>query len=599
WNVIKVIWGDKWDKLLAKDKTGLLQKRMEECVDGDYQAYKGKDGEYVRKHFFGKYPELLELVKDYTDEEIWALNRGGHDPKKVYCAYRKAMQHNGQPTVILAKTVKGFGMGSAGEGQNITHNKKKMSPEEIKEFRDRFQLPISDEELVNVPFYKPSEDSPEIKYLHSRRKHLGGYLPERKVKSLPLDNVPTLDSFAPLLQDTGERKISTTMAIVRILSLLLKDKEIGKRIVPITPDESRTFGMEGLFRQYGIYSSNGQLYTPEDAEQLMFYKESHSGQILEEGLTEAGAFSSWMAAGTSYCFRDFPMIPMYIFYSMFGFQRIGDLIWAASDIRARGFLVGATSGRTTLAGEGFQHNDGQSQVMASLVPNCVSYDPTFSFELAVIVQEGLKRMYKDQEDIFYYITVTNENYHHPQMPEGISDGIIKGMYLYKSTENSIVNLLGCGAILLEVIKASEYLLSEYDISSNVWSVTSFTELKREANNVERFNRLNPSKNPRLSYVQECLPSKDVPVIAATDYVRAYSDQIRSEINGDFVSLGTDGFGRSDTRLELRKFYEVDSNSIVIAVLGVLARNGKISVDVVEDAIRKFDIEPNSTDPFII
>ncbi len=599
WNVIKVIWGDKWDKLFAKDSKGLLQKRMEECVDGDYQAYKGKDGKYVRKHFFGKYPELLEMVKGYTDEEIWAFNRGGHDPKKVYCAYDKAINHSGQPTVILAKTVKGFGMGSAGEGQNITHNKKKMSSEEIKEFRDRFNLPISDEELKNVPFYKPPKDSEEIKYLHSRRQKLGGYLPVRKVNSLPLRKLPTLDDLSSLLQDTGDRKISTTMAIVRILSLLLKDKEIGKMIVPITPDESRTFGMEGLFRQYGIYSSNGQLYTPEDAEQLMFYKESQSGQILEEGLTEAGGFSSWLAAGTSYCYRNFPMIPIYIFYSMFGFQRIGDLIWAASDIRARGFLIGATAGRTTLAGEGFQHNDGNSQVMASLVPNCISYDPTFAFEVAVIVQEGLKRMYMDEEDIFYYITVMNENYHHPKIPEGINEGIIKGMYLYKGEDSPSINLLGSGTILLEVIKAAEYLLAEYNIIANVWSVTSFTELKREATSVERYNRLNPSKKPKLSYVKTCLPEADSPVIAVTDYVRAYSEQIRSEIIADYVSLGTDGFGRSDTRLKLRKFYEIDSNSIVVAALTSLVKTGKVSVKTVKDAIDKFGIRSDSVDPFRI
>lgn len=597
WNVIKLIWGDKWDKLFAKDKLGILQKRMEECVDGDYQAYKGKDGKYVREHFFGAYPELLEMVKDYSDEEIWSLNRGGHDPKKVYNAYHRAVNSTGGPTVILAKTVKGFGMGSAGEGQNITHNKKKMSVDEIKEFRDRFNLPIADDKLEDIPFYAPDKDSPEIKYLLKRRQELGGFLPERKFvpKVLP---VPGLDDFATLLGDTQDRNISTTMAAVRALSIMLKDKEIGRRVVPITPDESRTFGMEGLFRQYGIYSSVGQLYTPEDSQQLMFYKESKSGQILEDGLTEAGAFSSWLAAGTSYSFRDEPMIPVYIFYSMFGFQRIGDLIWAASDILARGFLFGATSGRTTLAGEGLQHNDGHSHVMSSLVPNCISYDPAFSYELAVIIQHGLERMYAKQENVFYYITIMNENYHHPAMPEGANDGIIKGMYLYQEADNADINMLGSGTILLEVIKAANILKEKFAINANIWSVTSFTELKRNANDVERYNRLHPLEEHKTSYAAECF-KQNIPVVAATDYVRSYADQIRSEISTDYLVLGTDGFGRSDTRKRLREFFEVDANSIVVASLTVLMRQGKVTKQVVADAIQEFGIDKEAIEPYYL
>ncbi len=599
WNVLKVIWGGKWDKLFAKDTSGLLQKRMEECVDGDYQAYKGKDGKYVRKHFFGKYPELAAMVKDYTDDEIWALNRGGHDSKKVYSAYKKATQNKGAPTVILAKTVKGFGMGSAGEGQNITHSKKKMTPDEIREFRDRFDLPISDDELENVPYYRPSDSSAEIKYLQKKRKNLGGYLPERVAPTKVL-NVPKLEEFAALLQDSKDREISSTMALVRMLGIMLKNKNIGKRIVPITPDESRTFGMEGLFRQYGIYSSVGQLYTPEDSEQLMFYKESKDGQILEGGLNEAGAFCSWLAAGTSYSCRDEPMIPVFIFYSMFGFQRIADLIWAAADMRARGILIGATSGRTTLAGEGLQHTDGHSQVMASLVPSCISYDPTFSYEVAVIMQEALERMYVREEDVFYYITTMNESYHHPAMPNNSKEGILKGMYLLQKAKKKVdITLLGSGSILLEIIKAAGYLSEHYNINANVWSVTSFNELKREAISVERKNKLNPTKDVQKSYVQNCLGDQDAPIVAATDYVRAYADQIRSEISSQYVVLGTDGFGRSDTRKELRKFFEVDCNAIVIAVLYALVKEGNVEQTILTKAIKTFNINPDSDDPFLI
>lgn len=597
WHVIKLIWGSRWDKLLAQDSYGLLQQRMEECVDGDYQAYKCKDGKYVREHFFGKYPELLAMVSGYTDEEIWSLNRGGHDPKKVYTAYHNAVNHKGQPTVILAKTVKGFGMGAAGEGQNVTHNKKKMTYEELQVFRDRFNLPISDEELHSIPYCSFPKGSAELEYLHSKRAALGGSLPARVVKTKQL-MVPALETFKVLLESTQERQISTTMAAVRFLSVLLKDHNLGKRVVPITPDESRTFGMEGLFRQYGIYSSVGQLYTPEDSEQLMFYKETKSGQILEDGLTEAGAFSSWLAAGTSYAYRNEPMIPIYIFYSMFGFQRIGDLIWLAADILARGFLLGATAGRTTLAGEGLQHNDGHSQVMASLVPNCISYDPAFAYEVAVIMQYGLYRMYQQQENIFYYITITNENYQHPAMLDDIKEGIIKGIYLYKAAEQPVINLLGSGTILLEVIAAAKILLEDFGIVANVWSVTSFTELKREANDVERYNRLNPAAEQKTSYVATCL-NGDLPVVAVSDYVRAYADQIRSEIKSEYIVLGTDGFGRSDTRKKLREFFEIDSNSIVLAALTALKNSNNISLAEFNAATDKLSINNNEIAPYYL
>lgn len=596
WHVIKLIWGSKWDSLLAQDHQGILQKRMDECVDGDYQNFQGRDGKYIREQFFGKYPELMQMVAEYSDEEIRRLNRGGHDPEKVYTAYHQAISNKDAPTVILAKTVKGFGMGATGESKNTTHNKKKMSLDEIKAFRDRFNIPISDDAIADIPYCRFAEDSQEAQYLHKHRRKLGGYLPVRKVVDIPLA-IPTLDSFSTLLAGSGDRKISTTMAVVRMLSILLKDQKIGKRIVPITPDESRTFGMESLFRQYGIYSSIGQLYTPEDADNLLYYKEATDGQILAEGITEAGALASWIAAGTSHACRNQPMIPIYIFYSMFGFQRVGDLIWAAADMRARGFLIGATAGRTTLAGEGLQHNDGHSLVMSSLVPNCISYDPAFSYEIAVIIQHGLNRMYQQQEDVFYYITAMNENYEHPMMPEGCAAGIIKGMYALSKKSKAVIELLGSGAILMQVIKAANYLEKTFNIVANVWSVTSFTELKREADIIERDNRLSVDYQ-NISYVKTCL-NNNLSVIAATDYVRAYADQIRQEINQEYIVLGTDGFGRSDTRESLRNFYEVDCNSIVFAALTALHRQDIVSQEDLVKAIDKLGINTKNAPPFTI
>ena len=494
WNVIKVIWGSNWDALLARDKIGLLRKRMEECVDGEYQAFKSRDGAYVRKEFFGKYPELLEMVSGMTDDEVWQLRRGGHDPIKVYAAYAEAVTHRGQPTVILAKTIKGYGMGAAGEGMNITHQQKKMDVEELKEFRDRFKIPVTDDQIAEVPFYRPADDSVEMQYLRERRKTLGGSLPQRRRKSAALE-VPPLVAFDAQLKSTDDREVSTTMAFVRILSALVRDKNIGNRVVPIVPDESRTFGMEGMFRQLGIFSQVGQLYKPEDAGQLMFYREYQNGQILQEGINEAGAMSSWIAAATSYSTHNLPMIPFYIFYSMFGFQRVGDLAWAAGDSRCRGFLLGGTSGRTTLNGEGLQHADGHSHMLASTIPNCIAYDPTYAYELAVIIHDGLRRMLAEQEDVFYYITLMNENYVHPAMPEGAEEGILKGMYPAKDGGNGKgprVQLLGSGTILREVIAAADLLRDDYGVASDVWSVPSFTELRRDGIEVERWNMLHPT-----------------------------------------------------------------------------------------------------------
>ena len=521
WNVIKVVWGGRWDPLLAHDKEGLLQKRMQECVDGDYQAYKANDGAYVREHFFGKSPELKKMVEHLTDDEIWRLNRGGHDPQKVYAAYAKAVEHRGGPSVILAKTIKGYGMGEAGEALNITHQQKKMSVEQLRVFRDRFSIPITDDEIAELPFYRPAEDSPEIRYLKKQRETLGGYLPSRSsvVESLP---IPELSAFSAVTQGLGTREISTTMAFVRILGLLLKDKVLGPRIVPIVPDECRTFGMEGLFRQIGIYSPVGQLYTPVDHEQVMFYREARDGQILEEGINEAGAFCSWIAAATSYSSNKLAMIPFYIYYSMFGFQRIGDLAWAAGDIQARGFLLGGTAGRTTLAGEGLQHQDGHSHLLASTIPNCVTYDPTFAYELAVIIQNGLYRMFDRQDNVFFYITVMNENYTHPDMPVGVEEGIIKGMYLLDEVKKPLkhhVQLLGSGTILREVIEAARLLKADFSVSADIWSVTSFNELRRDGLAVERRNRMHPLKIQEKSYVELQLGERQGPVIAATDYMR--------------------------------------------------------------------------------
>ena len=591
WNVIKVVWGSRWDPLLAMDTKGLLKKRMDECVDGDYQTFKSKNGAYVREHFFGKYPELREMVANMSDDEIWALNRGGHDPHKVYAAYHEATHNaNGRPTVILAKTIKGYGMGSSGEAQNIAHQAKKMDLDSLRKFRDRFGIPISDEDLPNVPYYKPAEDSPEMKYMRERRAALGGFLPSRRPVKAPLA-VPGLHVFDSQLGDSGEREYSTTMAFVRMLGTLLKDKNIGRQIVPIVPDESRTFGMEGMFRQYGIWSSQGQNYVPQDADQLMFYKESKDGQMLQEGINEPGAMSSWIAAATSYANHGIPMIPFYIYYSMFGFQRIGDLAWAAGDMRARGFMLGGTAGRTTLNGEGLQHEDGHSHIQAGLIPNCVSYDPTFSYELAVILQDGLRRMYGEQEDIFYYITLMNENYTHPAMPQGAEQGIIKGMYLLKDGGDAQVKvqLMGSGTILREVMAAADLLRNDFGIASDIWSVTSFNELRRDGMEAARFNLLHPAEPAKQSFVEQQLSGRSGPFIAATDYIRNYADQIREYVPGRYVVLGTDGFGRSDSRAKLREFFEVDRYYVALAALSALAREGKIDAARVQDAIAKYGI----------
>jgi pyruvate dehydrogenase E1 component len=602
WNVIKVIWGRYWDPLLAKDHDGLLQRRMMEAVDGEYQNFKARDGAYVREHFFGKYPELRQMVAGMSDKDIWRLNRGGHDPYKIHAAYASAVSHKGQPTVILAKTVKGYGMGRAGEGQNITHQQKKMDVTALKQFRDRFHVPVTDELIADTPFYRPAEDSPEIKYLKAARAKLGGSLPVRHASIPPL-KVPDLAIFDALLKSTEEREISTTMAFVRAFTALIRNKELGPRVVPIVADESRTFGMEGMFRQLGIYSSVGQLYEPVDAGELMFYKEDKAGQILQEGINEAGAFCSWMAAGTSYANHGQHMIPFYIFYSMFGFQRIGDFAWAAGDIQARGFLLGGTSGRTTLNGEGLQHEDGHSHLLSSTIPNCVSYDPTFGYELAVILHDGLKRMYEKMENIFYYITVMNENYTHPAMPKGAEAGILKGMYLFREAPDAKkprVQLMGSGTILREVIAASELLEIDWGVSSDVWSATSFNELRRDGMAVERWNLLHPGEAAKTSHVGQCLKGCKGPAVAATDYMRTFADQIRPYITDrKFVVLGTDGFGRSDTRKQLRKFFEVNRYYVAVAALKALADEGQIQAKVVSDAIRKYAIDPEKPAPWTV
>ncbi|HEY8538445.1 MAG TPA: pyruvate dehydrogenase (acetyl-transferring), homodimeric type [Steroidobacteraceae bacterium] len=597
WNVIKVIWGSRWDPLFARDTKGLLRRVMEECVDGEYQNFKAKGGAYTREHFFGRYPELKEMVANMTDDEIWRLNRGGHDYKKVWNAYHAAVNHKGQPTVILAKTVKGFLMGRWGESQNITHQQKKLDDEALKEFRNRIGIDISDEEIAKAPFKKPPADSPEMKYLHERRARLGGYLPQRRTDAPKLE-IPPLEVFEPLLQGTGDRDISTTMAFVRILQILVRDKNIGRHIVPIVPDEARTFGMEGMFRQIGIYSSMGQLYTPQDADQLAFYKEDKKGQILEEGINEAGALCSFIAAGTAYANYGLSMVPFYIFYSMFGFQRVGDFIWAAGDSQARGFLIGGTAGRTTLAGEGLQHQDGHSHLLASTVPNCVSYDPTFAYELAVIIHDGLRRMYVEQEDIFYYITCMNENYVHPPMPKGVEQGIIKGMYLLKSGGRGKVrvNLLGSGTILREVLFAAEILEKDYGVPSDVFSVPSFSELRREALDVERRNLLNTDQPPQVPYLRQCLGDRTGPFVAATDYMKIVPDQIRQWVPGRYIVLGTDGFGRSDSRAQLRRHFEVDRYHIVVAALRALADEGKLDMATVKGAMKEYNIDPNKPNP---
>ncbi|HUQ29811.1 MAG TPA: pyruvate dehydrogenase (acetyl-transferring), homodimeric type [Usitatibacter sp.] len=602
WNVIKVIWGSYWDPLIARDKEGVLLKRMEEAVDGEYQKFKSRDGAYVREHFFGKYPELKASVANMSDEDIWRLNRGGHDPHKVYAAYAAAVKHKGQPTVILAKTVKGYGMGAVGEGKNIAHQQKKMPIEALRQFRDRFNIPIADDKLADLPYFKPAADSPEMKYLMELRAQRGGSVPQRRRKSAKLE-APKLENFKVLLDATGEgREISTTMAFVRMLTILVKDKAIGKNVVPIVPDESRTFGMEGLFRQLGIYSSLGQLYEPEDSDQLMFYKEDKNGQILQEGINEAGAQCSWMAAATSYSNNNVPMIPFYIFYSMFGMQRVGDLAWASGDLRARGFLLGGTAGRTTLNGEGLQHEDGHSHVISSAIPNCVSYDPTFAYEVAVIVQDGLKRMVENQEDVFYYITVMNENYPHPGLPEGAREGILKGMYKLidgGAAAGPRVQLLGSGTILREVMAAADLLKTDWNVSSDVWSCPSFTELRREGLAAERWSLLHPTEKSKLSYVEQCLGPTKGPVIASTDYMRTYADQIRPFVPRRYKVLGTDGFGRSDSRENLRRFFEVDRHYVAVAALKALADDGEVAAAKVAEAIKKYGIDPAKPVPWTV
>ncbi|MEE4246412.1 MAG: pyruvate dehydrogenase (acetyl-transferring), homodimeric type [Kangiellaceae bacterium] len=601
WNVLKVIWGRYWDPLIARDTDGLLLKTMEETVDGEFQNYKAKGGKFTRDYFFGKHPKLLEMVANMSDQDIWRLNRGGHDPSKVYAAYHAATNHKGQPTVILAKTVKGYGMGESGEGKNISHQVKKMNVDALKQFRDRFNIPISDEQLEDVPFYHPGDDSPEIKYLKERRSALGGHLPTRRSKSESL-TIPPLKALDAVLNGSGGREISTTMAFVRILNVLLKDKQIGNRLVPIVPDEARTFGMEGMFRQYGIYSSVGQLYDPVDSDQVMYYKEDKKGQMLEEGINEAGAFSSWLAAATSYSTNNLPMIPFYIYYSMFGFQRIGDLAWMAGDMQARGFLIGATAGRTTLNGEGLQHQDGHSHILASTIPNCVSYDPTYGYELAVIIRDGMRRMYEDQESVYYYITTMNENYPHGEMPKGVEDGIVKGMYQLKAGGKSKkgqarVQLLGSGTILREVEKAAELLKQDWSVESDIWSVTSFNELRRDGLKVDRHNLLNPTaKKPAKSYVAQCLEGVSGPVVAATDYMKMFADQIRNWVPSTYKVLGTDGFGRSDSRANLRNFFEVDRHYIVVAALMALVEDGLVDSKTVASAIKKYNIDINKPNP---
>ncbi len=599
WNVIKVVWGRLWDPLFEKDKLGLLQQRMDEAVDGEYQNYKSHTGDYTREHFFGKYPELLKIVEDLTDEDIYRLNRGGHDPYKVYAAYDAAVRHSGQPTVVLAKTVKGYGLGLAGEAQNYTHSVKKLDIDALREFRDRFDIPIPDAELAKAPYYRPPEDSIEMRYLRQRREALGGTLPRRKADFTAM-KIPPLSVMDTLLKGTGKREISTTMAFVRILSTLIKDKQIGQRIVPIVPDEARTFGMEGMFRQLGIYSSMGQLYEPTDTGQIMYYREDKTGQVMEEGINEGGAFAAWLAAATSYSNNATPMIPFYIFYSMFGFQRIGDLCWAAGDLQARGFLLGGTSGRTTLNGEGLQHQDGHSHLLASTVPNCIAYDPAYAYELAVIIHQGLKEMYVQKLPRYYYITTANENYAQPAMPEGVAGGIIKGMYLLQKNagKNSkkVVQLLGSGAILREAIAAVDLLRDDFGVAADIWSVTSFNELRREGLSTHRWNMLHPKEKPRQSYVEQCLGNARGPVIASTDYMKAYADQIREFVPGVYSVLGTDGFGRSDTRARLRRFFEVDRHHITVAALSALVKNNIIEAGEVARAIDLYGISPDKPDP---
>ena len=601
WNVIKLVWGTHWDTLLQRDKKGILKRRMMECVDGEYQTFKAKNGAYVREYFFNT-PELKELVADWTDDEIWQLNRGGHDIFKIFSAYQAAITHKGAPTLILAKTIKGFGMGQAGEAMNTSHQQKKLDVEQIARFRDRFSLPVADDKLADLPYLKFAEDSEEYKYMRQRRMDLGGFIPQRRRKAEPLA-VPPLDTFAALLKASGEgRELSTTMAIVRIMNMMLKDKNVGKNVVPIVPDESRTFGMEGMFRSVGIWNQQGQNYVPEDHDQLMFYKESKTGQVLQEGINEAGAMSDWIAAATAYSVHGVQTIPFYICYSMFGMQRVLDLCWAAGDQRARGFLIGGTAGRTTLNGEGLQHEDGHSLILSNLIPNCVSYDPTFQYEVAVIAQDGMRRMHQEQEDIFYYITVMNENYEHPEMPAGAEADIIKGMYAFKAggkSKGPRVQLLGAGTIFREVIAAADLLKKDWGVEADLWGCPSFNELARNGQDVQRWNMLHPLEEPRLSHVEQKLSGAKGPVIAATDYIKLLSEQIRPLVKAPYVTLGTDGFGRSDTREKLRHFFEVDRHWVTLAALKALADNGEIAREKVAAALVKYALDPNKPNPMSV
>jgi pyruvate dehydrogenase E1 component len=602
WNVVKVVWGPGWDALLAKDKEGILRKVMMDTVDGEYQNYKAKDGAYVRKHFFGKHPKLLEMVANMTDDDIWRLTRGGHDPHKIYAAFKVAQEHKGQPTVLLVKTIKGFGMGKHGEARNTAHNTKKLTDEAVREMRDRYSIPIPDDQLADIPFYKPADDAPEMKYLHERRAALGGYLPARRMQADEKLTVPPLTAFQNVLDPTAEgREVSSTQAYVRILTTLLKDQSVGQRIVPVLVDESRTFGMEGLFRQVGIFNQQGQLYEPVDKDQVMYYREDKAGQILQEGINEAGGMSSWIAAATSYSTNNRVMIPFYTYYSMFGMQRIGDLVWAAADMRARGFLMGGTAGRTTLNGEGLQHEDGHSHLFAAAVPNCMPYDPTFGHELAVIIQDGMRRMVEEQEDVFYYITIMNENYPHPGIKPGQEEGILKGLYLLQKGDESLqqrVQLLGSGTILRESIAAQDLLKNDWNIAADVWSAPSLTLVARDGQDAERWNLVNPAKEQRVPYVTQLMNATTGPIVATTDYMRAFAEQIRAFIPKDrtYRVLGTDGFGRSDSRVKLREFFEVNRYYITVAALKSLAEEGKIDVSVVEQAVAKYNLDPNKPNP---
>ena len=606
WNVLKVVWGRQWDPLFERDEEGFMQRAMDEVVDGDLQNFKSNGPAYTRKHFFGKYPELSKMVDSLSDEDINKLNRGGHDPYKVYAAYHHAIHNNdGRPTVILAHTIKGYGFGSAGEAQNTAHSLKKLDIEQLKAFRDRFAVPLRDEELKDVPYYRPAPDSPEIVYMNKRRQELGGFYPKRRKDCQPLQ-APPLDTFKAVIEGSNGREISTTMAFMRLLTALTKDKRIGKRVVPIVPDEARTFGMEGMFRQLGIYSSEGQKYVPEDREQIMYYKEDKKGQVLEEGINEAGSMAAWMAAATSYSTNNFPLVPFYMFYSMFGFQRVGDLAWASGDIQARGFLVGGTAGRTTLNGEGLQHQDGHSHILAQTIPNCKAYDPAYGYEIAVVVQHGIKEMFEDNQNVFYYLTIENENYEQPAMPEGkkVQEGIIKGMYLLDSVETKDrektprVQLMGSGAILNEVRVAAELLKDDFGVASDVWSVTSFNELARDGLHIERWNRLHPDDTPKKAYITQCLEKQQGPVVSSTDYIKLLSEQLRAFIPKTYLTLGTDGFGRSDTREKLRNHFEVDRYYVAVSALAALARDGELKNEVVLEALRKYGIDRNKMNPVL-